>query len=223
MLCPRAARRTALAIGICALALAPRPARAQQATSEVRATVDQVLRILQDPAFKGPAHAKERRARIKEVVLQRFGFAEMARRALGTEWAARTPEQRKEYVDLFTDLLARSYISRIEAYSGQKIVYNSESVDGDRAEVRSEIIEDHDRTKIVYRLVREPSGWQVYDLVIDGVSLVNNYRTQFGQIVGNEGYDGLVKRMQDKRASLEQEDQEERSEGTRSRGGDSSL
>lgn len=207
-------RGTTLAIGLTLFALdaTEREARAQQATSEVKATVDKVLGILKDPAFQGPAHAKERRARIKEVVLQRFGFAEMAKRSLGTEWAARSPAERKEFVDLFTDLLARSYISRIEGYRGQKIAYRNESVDGDRAEVRSEIIEDHDRTTIVYRLVHEPSGWQVYDLVIDGVSLVNNYRTQFGQIIGSAGYEGLVKRMQDKRASLEEEDQQERRE-----------
>ena len=200
----------AMALGLGCLAA--REARAAEALDEVKTTVDQVLGILADPALKGPSRTTERRAKMRTVILERFGFDEMAKRALGVEWAARTPAERKEFVSLFTDLLERSYISRIEDYGGEKIVYQGQTVDGDHAEVHSDIIKGGERTQIVYRLLRHPGGWQVYDLVIDGVSLVNNYRVQFGQIIGQSGYAGLLKKLRAKQEALNEEDEPDESD-----------
>ena len=107
------------------------------ATDQVRATVDEVLRILKAPEYQGPARADARYRAIRSAITERFGFSEMARRSLGVNWAARSPSERTEFVRLYTDLLERSYLNRIESYTDEKIVYLDETVDGDNAEVRS--------------------------------------------------------------------------------------
>jgi phospholipid transport system substrate-binding protein len=179
--------------------------RAGAATDQVKATVDQVVRILEDPGLRGPAHMVERRTRIREVVLQRFGFEEMAKRSLGPTWLQLSTGERKDFVHLFTELLERSYISRVERYKGQPITYGAESQEGELAEVRSTIPEPlGEPTRIVYRLIHSDGSWQVYDLVIDGVSLVNNYRVQFAQIIRASSYKDLVGKMRSKLASEEE-------------------
>jgi phospholipid transport system substrate-binding protein len=212
-----ASRWTAAAVAVLIVAAAaPASAAAGEATAAVRATVDRVLATLRDPQLAGPTHTVERRARIRAIVLERFRFDEMAKRSLGAYWPERTPAERTEFVHVFTDLLARSYVSRIDGYSGQPIVYLDESVDGDRAEVRSEVV-DHltGKTSIEYRLLRGPSDWRVYDVVIDGVSLVNNYRTQFAQIIGRSSYSDLLRRMRSKLASERNEERAGRRHTTR--------
>lgn len=203
--------RAVRALGLAALALAwaagQGEARGGEATLQVKSTVDEVLRILKDPALRGEARKAERRDRIRDVVLHRFGFEEMAKRSLGSTWRELSPVERKDFVTLYTELLERSYIARVERYSGQPIVYTGETVDGRIAEVRSTIPESlGDRTTIVYRLSRSDGQWQVYDLVIDGVSLVNNYRVQFGQTIRSSSYRGLVEKMRRKLASEEAAD-----------------
>jgi len=175
----------------------PRDSQAGPATDQVKATVDQVLKILTDPALKGPQKVQERRAKIRQVVLQRFGFTEMAKRSLGRHWAERTPEERKEFVRLFTDLLERAYIDRVDGYSGEQVVYLGESVEGNYSEVRSKIVtKKNQEIPITYRLLKNDSNWEVYDVIVEGVSLVNNYRTQFSKIIRTSSYQELVKKMQ---------------------------
>jgi phospholipid transport system substrate-binding protein len=190
------------------LQLVPLRAGADQARDQVQATVDQVLEVLSDPGLAGAQHTAARRAKIRTIVLGRFGFEEMAKRSLGATWYQRRPAEQKQFVDLFTDLLERSYISRIESYKGEKIVYPGESIQGDRAEVNSVILSHGDRSTIDYRLVRVDDGWEVYDLVIDGISLVNNYRMQFAHIIGQSGYDGLLTKMRAKQEAEEESDRD---------------
>ena len=175
----------------------PTESLAGLATDQVKGTVDQVIKILTDPALKGEKKIRERRAKIRQVVLQRFGFTEMSKRSLGRYWNERTPEERTEFVRLYTDLLERAYIDRIEGYTGEQVVYLGESVDGDYSEVRSKIVTKRNQEiPIIYRLQKIDSNWEVYDVIVEGVSLVNNYRTQFSKIIRTSSYQELVKKMQ---------------------------
>ena len=175
----------------------PTESLAGLATDQVKGTVDQVLKILTDPALKGEKKIRERRAKIRQVVLQRFGFTEMSKRSLGRYWNERTPEERTEFVRLYTDLLERAYIDRIDGYTGEQVVYLGESVDGDYSEVRSKIVTKRNQEiPILYRLQKTNANWEVYDVIVEGVSLVNNYRTQFSKIIRTSSYQVLVKKMQ---------------------------
>jgi phospholipid transport system substrate-binding protein len=143
-----------------------------------------------------------RRAQIRAVAEELFDFEEVSRRALSVHWAARTPAERTEFVGLFTDLLERAYIGRIEAYAGEKIVYPAEKIDGDFAVVRSRIVPKRriadarvTETGLEYRLHRRDGRWKVYDVLIDGVSFVSTYRSQFDRIIKTSSYGMLVDRL----------------------------
>jgi phospholipid transport system substrate-binding protein len=172
----------------------------------VRQTVDEVLRILDDPALRAPERTQERRSKLRQAVFQRFGFEEMAQRALGPHWRSLKPEQQREFVALFSDLLERSYVGKIEGYGkGNKILYGKETIDKDGyAAVQTQIVNAQNETyDVEYRLLQRDGGWQVYDVVIEGVSLVNNYRTQFNKVILQESYDALVKKLKLKREQEE--------------------
>jgi phospholipid transport system substrate-binding protein len=174
-------------------------ADAGEPLDKIRQTVDDVVTVLSDEALKAPERAEERRAKIRQAVFQRFSFDEMAQRALAQHWRKRTPEEHKEFVALFSDLLERSYIDKIESYGGgkQNILYTKETIDKDGyASVRSEIVNKRDmNVEVEYRLLQRDGDWAVYDVVIEGVSLVNNYRTQFNKIIMESSYENLVKQM----------------------------
>lgn len=190
-------RALALVTAALLLVWAPTESLAGPATDQVKGTVDQVIKILTDPTLKGEKKVQERRAKIRQVVLQRFGFTEMSKRALGRYWNERNPEERTEFVRLFTDLLERAYIDRVDGYTGEQVVYLGESVDGDYSEVRSKIVTKRNQEILItYRLQKASSNWEVYDVIVEGVSLVNNYRTQFSKIIRTSSYQELVKKMQ---------------------------
>jgi phospholipid transport system substrate-binding protein len=174
-------------------------AEAGEPLEKIRQTVDDVVAVLSDEALKAPGRAEERRQKIRQAVFQRFGFDEMAQRALAQHWRKRTPEERKEFVAVFSDLLERSYIDKVESYGGgkQNILYTKETIDKDGyASVRSEIVNKRDmNVEVEYRLLQRDGNWAVYDVVIEGVSLVNNYRTQFNKIILESSYENLVKQM----------------------------
>lgn len=178
---------------------APRESFAGSATDQVKGTVDQVMKILSDPTLKGEKKVQERRARMRKVVLERFGFTEMSKRSLGRYWNERTPQERTEFVRLFTDLLERAFIDQVDGYSGEQVVYEGESVDGNYSEVRAKIVTKKNQdVSITYRLLKHDSNWEVYDVIVENVSLVNNYRTQFSKIIRTSSYEALVKKMQAK-------------------------
>ncbi len=184
--------------GAAALAAGPDP------KDQIKQTTDRILSILTDPLYKGPAKAAERRRLIRQAVDERFDWEEMAQRSLGIHWSKRTPEEKKEYVALFEDLLARTYMDKIEGYSGEKIAYAGESIEGDRARANVKIITSKNKeVPLEYRLLRKGAQWLVYDISIEGVSLVNNYRTQFNSIILKSGYEDLVKKLKEKRSGEE--------------------
>jgi len=187
------------------LVSSPGTAPAGEPQDKVRETVNAVLTVLQDKSLQGPDNMGRRREKMRQAVFQRFGFEEMAQRALGPYWQKRTPTEKKEFVELFGELLERSYINKIESYTGEQTVeYTKEIIEHDgHAAVHTAIINKRDlNVEVVYRLLHRNGDWQVYDVMIEGVSLVNNYRIQFHSIVSQESYEALVKKLKRK---LEQE------------------
>jgi phospholipid transport system substrate-binding protein len=195
--------RLALACSLLVAPLAARGADAGPPTDQLRSQVDRVLKLLEDPALQAPDKARERRVAVRKVADEIFDFGETARRALGRHWAARTPEERDEFVRLFGDLLERSYISKIELYGGEKIQYISDRIDGDTALVQSKLLtKNGSEVPIEYRMLKKAERWLVYDVVIEGVSLVANYRTQFNKIIQTSSFQELVKKMKTRQEQL---------------------
>ena len=135
------------------------------------------------------------RGEIRSAAASLFDFEEMARRTLTRHWASRSPEEQAEFVRLFTDLLERSYMGRIESWSGEKIIYTSEVVDGAYASVRSKIITRRAEVAIEYRLLQRDSRWRVYDVLMDGVSFVSTFRSEFDRIIQQSSWSGLMDRL----------------------------
>jgi phospholipid transport system substrate-binding protein len=152
------------AIGLAVwLSMQPVLAGAAASGDRVRETVDKLLTILRDPQLKGESKKTERRQKLKEVVNQRFDFTEMARRSLGSEWRRRSPEEQKEFVKLFTELLEQAYLDKIESYNGEKVQYLREREDKDTAEVATKIIDNKGREfSVNYRLHKANGDWKVY-------------------------------------------------------------
>jgi phospholipid transport system substrate-binding protein len=171
---------------------------------QLRAQIDRVLRVLEDPALKKESRVKDRRAAVRRIANDIFDFTETARRSLGRHWPGRTPAERDEFVQLFSDLLERSYISKVELYGGEKIQYLGDAVDGEQARVQTKLLtKSGSDIPIEYRMHRKPGDrWLVYDVVIEGVSLVANYRTQFNKIIQTSSYQELVKKMRTKQEEL---------------------
>jgi phospholipid transport system substrate-binding protein len=155
-----------------------------------------IVAMREDPSRQ---HA---RAEIRSAAASLFDFEEMARRTLTRHWAGRSPAEQAEFVKLFTELLERSYIGRIESWSGEKIVYTSEVVDGGFASVRSKIITRRAEVAIEYRLLQRDGAWRVYDVLMDGVSFVSTFRRAFDRILQQGSWPGLMEKMR-KRAILE--------------------
>ena len=168
-------------------------------TDQIKQTVDKVLDILRNKEMKKPANEKKRRAEIRKVVSERFDFADMAKRSLGIYWRQRTPEERKEFVPLYTDLLERTYIKKIEGYTDERIDYTGENINDGYAVVDTKVVTEKNTViPIQYRMLNENGQWMVYDVSIEGVSLINNYRNQFSSIIHQKSYEELVKKLKNK-------------------------
>ena len=195
--------RIGLACAVLVALPVAREATAGAPTDQLRTQVDRVLKLLEDSSLKAPEKAKERRAAVRKVADEIFDFGETAKRSLGRHWAARTPEERDEFVKLFGDLLERSYISKIELYGGEKIQYVSDKIEGDTALVQSKLLtKTGSEVPIEYRMLKKGERWLVYDVVIEGVSLVANYRTQFNKIIQTSSFQDLVKKMKTRQEEL---------------------
>lgn len=178
-------------------------AAAAEPTTQLRVHVDRVLKVLDDPTLKPPDKVKERRAAMRGVANDIFDFTETSKRALGRHWAARTPAEREQFVQLFADVLERSYISKVELYGGETIEYAGDTVDGDQAAVNTRIVTRQGlRVPIQYRMQRKGERWLVYDVVIEGVSLVANYRSQFYKIIQTSSFEELMKKMKTRQGEL---------------------
>ena len=194
--------KTLAVIGLAMALSLPAILQAATPTESVRETVDNVLAILKDPALKGEQKKKERREKLKEVIYRRFDFTEMAKRSLGSEWRRHSPEEQKEFVQLFRELLENAYLDKIESYNGQEVRYLKERVDNNYAEVDTKLVDNKGQEfSIVYRLYNSGGDWKVYDVVIEDISLVNNYRAQFSRVLAKSSYAELVDRMKKKQIS----------------------
>jgi phospholipid transport system substrate-binding protein len=183
------------------------PAWAGIPTDQLKGAIDRVVKTLEDPALKGENKAADRRRAIRKVADDIFDFNEISRRALARHWKTLTPKQREEFTGLFADLLERSYISKIELYGGEKIIYSNERIDGDLATVGTKIItKSGTDVPVDYRMAKRGSRWLVYDVNIEGVSLVSNYRTQFNKIIQTASYDELVQKLRSKQDELVSEE-----------------
>lgn len=174
------------------------PAGASPAMDQLRSTVDQVISVLSNPSLKQPGQKQRRRQMLEQIINQRFDYQEMAKRSLSRHWLSLTAKQQAEFVRLFSELLERSYAGKIEAYSDEKVIYKSERCDGDYAEIKTMVVRPNDQIPINYRMIDKGGKWWVYDVVIEGVSLVSNYRSQFRRIIRQSSYQELVRRMQAK-------------------------
>jgi phospholipid transport system substrate-binding protein len=182
------------------------PAWAGPSTDQVKVTVDRVIKIVQDPELKKPANTDKRRQQIREVAREIFDFEAMARGSLARHWQPLSPDQRKKFTELFTDLLEASYVGKIEAYGGEKVIYLPEKVEDDTVTVQSKIVSPRGtEIPIEYRMRKDGDRWKAFDVKVENVSLVANYRTQFNQIITRSSFDDLMKKMQQKQIEVADE------------------
>jgi phospholipid transport system substrate-binding protein len=166
-------------------------------TEQLKQRVDEVVKVVDDPALKDKT--AERRAAIRKIAEDVFDYRDAARRALGPHWTARTPQEQEEFARLFADVLDRAYVGKIDLYQGEKVSYTGETIDGDTATVKTRIVtKKGTEVPIDYRMHLKDGRWLVYDVIIEGVSLVSNYRNQFNKVVQTESYQALVDKLRSK-------------------------
>ncbi|MGH7335435.1 MAG: MlaC/ttg2D family ABC transporter substrate-binding protein [Candidatus Rokuibacteriota bacterium] len=200
-------RHLAIVLVMILALVAGREAGAGAPTDQLRTQIERVLKTVEDPELKKAGKANERREAVRRVAAETFDFTEMSKRALARHWQARTPAEREEFVKLFADLLERAYVFRIENYGGERIAYNGDTIEGDVALVRTKIITKQGTdVPVDYRMLKRNDRWLAYDVVIEGVGLINNYRTQFNKIIQTSSYQALVDRMKNKQIELLQDD-----------------
>ncbi|MGH7276560.1 MAG: ABC transporter substrate-binding protein [Candidatus Rokuibacteriota bacterium] len=188
-----------LALGLLALALVAPKAWAGEPAEQLLAQIDQVLKVLDDPELKEPAKRQERRQAIRLVANNLLDYEEITKRSLGRHWQTRTAAERDEFVQVFGDLLERAYIGRIETFNGEKIAILGDAIDGDQAVVRTKIVtKQGTEIPVDYRMLRRGDRWRAYDVVIEAISLVANYRAQFDRIIQHTSYQQLVRQVREK-------------------------
>ena len=197
-------QRRVVAVGLLYLffcILLPAPSQAGGPTDQVRATLDKVLIITRNPKPQSQAQKEELRAQLAQVIYPRFDFTEMAKRALGPHWGRRSSEEQREFVKIFAELLGKSYAERIESSTNQNILYTREIADKDYAQVDTKIVSEKDAEfSINYKLHSVDKEWKVYDVVIEDISLVNNYRSQFDRVIARSSFEELVRMMKKKQS-----------------------
>jgi len=165
-------------------------------TDQLREYTDQVIKVLDDPALA----RQDRRAAVRKIAHEAFDVTETAKRVLARHWQARTPAEREEFTQLFAYLLERTYIARMDEYGGERIRYVGESMDGELATVRARILtRTGTEVPVESRMVRRGERWLIYDVLIENVSLIANYRSQFDRIVRANSYEELIRRLKHKR------------------------
>jgi len=165
-------------------------------TETVRDYTDAVVRVLEDPALKTDDRRAERRAAVRKIAIDIFDVQETARRALGRHWQQRTPQEREEFVQLFADLLERTYIDKIDLFGGERLKFTEEKVDGEHAVVRAKVVTRQGaEVPVEARMLNRTGRWQIYDIVIENISLIGNYRSQFDRIIRSSSYGELARRL----------------------------
>lgn len=197
--------RIICSVGILAVCLSwvgVEPAIAGPPTEAMKGTIDEVLRILANKEFKQPSKVEERRSLLEKVIGDRFDYEELTERALGKHWKGVSPDQRKEVVDLFRSLLIKTYANRIESYSGEGVQYLRERVEHiegkEHAEVLTKILSEKSALRADYQLIHKAGDWRVYDVKIEDVSLVRNFRSQFDRVIEKSSFAGLLEELREK-------------------------
>ncbi|MFQ5541859.1 MAG: phospholipid-binding protein MlaC [Candidatus Binatia bacterium] len=169
--------------------------------------MDKVIAVLKDPDLKSKEKREERISQLRKIVYARFDFAEMAKRSLGSHWRRRTPSERKEFTRIFTDLLERSYVRHIDSYNDEKFVYLREKLDENYAEVGTKILTSKgEEFSVNYKTHIVDGEWKIYDVVIENISMVNNYRSQFKRVLSKSSYEELVQKINNKLSELMEKD-----------------
>ena len=174
---------------------------ASEITNDLKATIDEVIEIVTDENLK--SQQITRRAKIHDAIGKRFDFKQMVMRSLAKDWNNRTPKEREDFQALFKRLLENSYASKIESYSDEKIEYKNEIIKGKHALVETAIVRPSSTIEVNYKLINKNGEWKVYDFVIEGVSMIRNYRSQFTKIIRKESFDALVQKLSDKIEEIE--------------------
>ena len=171
-------------------------------TSQLKGTIEKVIKIIKDEALKNDKRA--RREALRKTIDERFNYRQMVMRSLAKNWDARSDQERREFIALFKSLLENSYANKLEAYRDEKINYLDEIIKGDYALIKTEVVRRSSTIGVDYKLIQENGNWKVYDFVIEGVSMIRNYRSQFTKIIRKDSYEVLVQKLTDKINELEQ-------------------
>ena len=172
---------------------------AGEPTEEIKETTDKIIAILTESALKGPDKKSERNRLVRKVVDERFDWGEMSRRALARHWRKRSDKEKKLFIDLFGRLLERTYMDKVGGYSGEKVLYEGERVDGKYGIVKVKIVTKKEtEIPVKYRVKKKGGEWLVYDISVQGVSLINNYRKQFNSIILRSSFNDLIKKLEAK-------------------------
>jgi len=172
---------------------------AGEATNEIKKTTDKIIAIIADPTLKGPEKEGERNRLVRRAVDERFDWKEMSRRAMARHWKKRTDEEKGHFIDLFGKLLEQTYMDRVGGYSGEKVLYIGEKTQGKYGIVTVKIVTKKEtEIPVKYRVKKKGGEWFIYDISVQGVSLINNYRKQFNSIILRSSFKDLVKKLKAK-------------------------
>ena len=171
-------------------------------TGKLKSTIDKVIAIVKDENLK--KDKQSRRAALRKTIDERFDYRQMVMRSLAKNWDLRSDQERQEFIGLFKSLLENSYANKLESYSDEKINYTNEVIKGKYALVKAEVVRPSSTIAVDYKLIQENGDWRVYDFVIEGVSMIRNYRSQFTKIIRKDSYEVLVQKLTDKINELEQ-------------------
>lgn len=182
-----------------ALLTRPPVAAAGQPTEQIRSAVTEGVEILNRARVDNQSGKAETIERLKKVVYPLFDFDEMARRSLGAHWRRLDPRQQKEFVAVFTELLEKTYAKNLDLYDGQRVAYLGETIDQDYSEVSTKLLgKKGESYSVVYKLHLVDGRWRIYDVVAEGISVVNNYRSQFNRVMANSSFEELIRRMKER-------------------------
>ena len=171
-------------------------------TGKLKSTIDKVIAIVKDENLK--KDKQSRRAALRKAIDERFDYRQMVMRSLAKNWDPRSDQERQQFILLFKSLLENSYASKLESFSDEKINYLGEVIKGKYALVKTEVVRPSSTITVDYKLIQENGDWRVYDFVIEGVSMIRNYRSQFTKIIRKDSYEVLVQKLTDKINELEQ-------------------
>ncbi len=172
----------------------------ESALAVVKETLSEVFAVLDNPKL----HESEKRRRIEDIVATRFDYREMSKRTLASHWGRLTEPERTEFVQAFKMFLSDRYAGKIRDYAGEKVEYLGERLEGDYAEIRTKLVSSKTNYPLDYRLIKKDGRWSAYDLIADGVSLIQNYRSQFDRIIRADSYEELVRRMKTRTLVVEE-------------------